>query len=404
MNLKRIVKSVCLSLVLVNFVSSAYGQKRGGGGATIPVIGITTTISHLSCFSDCGSVSYVVTNKSGWGKGEKINNLDLLDPSGRSVYAHEESGFSGFIPCISVGQYTFSGSVTVRNSSGYFVSVVVVQPIWIGIETSWQELSDMVALPNSFSAKRNVSVQLLGGARSFNKISSGDGWIQMSADYGSTSSNLVYLVVGETQDLISFSPTGNYQYVKFYSTSGGSGILVRFLNSGVFTTSTISTNKDDKIRLVRTGTTLSIQKNDATATIFTFPNPNAGSMNIGVFTQAIDDACVDVISSFPCVYDNQYFYLKDEVEETVAYVLGDKVKFKFVEDYFDATGNLSFEILRLSDASGIAQTGALSKSKHVDFYEIENGVGGITLTSGEIYLLTVVNAKGRKSYLKFKKA
>lgn len=379
---------------------AAFGQRT----PSVPKVTLIPSISHLTCFSSEASIDYAIEVSNGWVKGCAVNSLVLKDEAGNTVYVHSGTGPTGTVTGLGVGMYTFTGSVTVKNSLGYFVSVLVSRTVWVGIETSWKDLTDMSAQPNSYSATRTAMVNTYGGAQSFNYIASGNGWVEMQADFGGTTSSEVYWLVEETQSTTSFNPSGAVQYVKFYSTSSGSGILVRYLNSGVYTTTAISTNKYDKVRLYRNGTTLTLQLNDLASTVFTFPSPDSGPMNIGVFARMLNDVAVNVVSSFPCVYDNQYFYLKNQVEETVAYVSGNKVRFRFEEDYFDPTGVLSFEIRDLSNSTGAVMSGSLTKDDHVDFYQITNNAGGITLTSGKTYLLTVVNAKGRKSYLKFKKA
>lgn len=103
-------------------------------------------------------------------------------------------------------------------------------------------------------------------------------------------------------------------------------------------------------------------------------------------------------TSYEC--SDIFFYLKREVEQTIAFVPGSKLKFRFQEDYFDASGVLDYTITLLENNS--QQVGTLPKSEEVNWFELENGLGGVTLTSGKNYLIEVVNSKGQKSYLKFK--
>lgn len=103
-------------------------------------------------------------------------------------------------------------------------------------------------------------------------------------------------------------------------------------------------------------------------------------------------------SPYEC--SNLYFYPKAEIEESVAFVSGDKVRFRFEEDYYDATGNLDYVITLLEDDT--QQIGTLTKNHLVNWFELQDGVGGLTFSSGKVYLLQVINQKGQKMYLKFK--
>lgn len=94
------------------------------------------------------------------------------------------------------------------------------------------------------------------------------------------------------------------------------------------------------------------------------------------------------------------FYLKDELEQSIAYVPGNALKFKFQEDYNDASGTVSYRLILLENDS--EQTGTISKNHQDNWFTLENGVGGVSLQSGKIYILEVENAKGQKKYLKVK--
>ncbi|MCH2231165.1 MAG: hypothetical protein MK105_12555, partial [Crocinitomicaceae bacterium] len=288
---------VLFSLLLLS--GSSFGQRRPGGKPTIPTIILNAVVDHATCFNDVGCIDYSLTTSSGWGKGWSVNSMRVYNDQNVLVHTHG-SGFTGDICGLSVGRYRFTGSVTVRNSSGYMVSVPFTFYEWLGVETNWAELKDMVASPNSYSATRNSSNLDYGGALSSNYIASGDAWIQMSADYGTTANSYVYWIIGETNDISSFIPNGSQQYVTFYNTSSGSGINVRYFNGTNYSFSSISTNSSDLIRLVRIGSTLTLQINNSPNTVFTFPTPYIGALNIGVFAKTVNNAAIDDVSSMPC--------------------------------------------------------------------------------------------------------
>ncbi len=407
MMLNKVMRIYIVFLLLVSGLSNGVYGQRGGGGSLIGKIGsvtLTPTITHATCFNPKSSVDYLITVSSGWNKYTKVNFINLINSVGDVVYDPSNPVAIGSVLNLLAGSYTFTGSITTTSSTGFFISIPFTITIWIGIESSWKEFVDMSPLPNNYSAKRIINNQSYGGALSYNQITTGDFWIEMSAVYGSSSDSYVYWVIGETDDISYFNSSGNDQYIQFYSTSSGSGVLVRYLNQGVFTTTIISTNKDDKIRLIRTGTIIRLQKNNDNTILFSFPNPNNGPFNIGVFTRSINDACINVVSSLTCVYDNQYYYLKENIEQSIAYIPSETVKFKFIEKYYDISGNLQVEILDLSDVNSTPQITSLNKTKGVDFYEIKNGVNGVSIISGKTYLLTVIDSKEKKQYLKFKVA
>ena len=107
------------------------------------------------------------------------------------------------------------------------------------------------------------------------------------------------------------------------------------------------------------------------------------------------------LSKAPC--ENIFYYLKTSVEESIAYVSGD-LKFKFEEDYFDSSETLEYEILDINGSGVTPVTGTLNKPVNVGFHTLDIGASGLNLTAGRVYLLTVMNEKGVKSFLKFKVA
>ncbi|PHR26309.1 MAG: hypothetical protein COA38_15095, partial [Fluviicola sp.] len=274
--------------------------ERGGSNPTVTVV---PTITHATCFNPNGTVGYEVVVSSHWENGASMNSLSLSDDGNppQVVYDHGGPTLTGTIVSLPVGVYTFSGSVTVLNSNGMWVSVPFSATIWVGIETVWNVLEDMIPSPNSYSAKRNITTQTYGVAYSKNVTSQSEFWMELKATYGSSTNSHLYWVVGETSSSTVFSPSGAFQYVEFYKTSSGSGILLRQNNYGTYETTIISTNSDDKVRVVRDQYgEIKIQLNDNVTSIYTFDMLSSDPMNIGVFSVNQDDGCLNVVSSFDC--------------------------------------------------------------------------------------------------------
>ncbi len=110
---------------------------------------------------------------------------------------------------------------------------------------------------------------------------------------------------------------------------------------------------------------------------------------------------VRLLGDYACD-ENYFFYPKEEIEETIAYVPGDEVRVRFQEDYFSASSTVSYQITDLSN--DVVQSGTLTAVHGLNWLSLQNGVGGITLTTGKIYLVEISNAKGQKMYLKVKMA
>lgn len=395
-------KQIGLLLLLVLFGMNGnfvFGQR----GGTNPTVTVVPTITHATCFNPYARVDYEVVVTSHWDNDASMNSLKLFDDSSPAqvVYDHPDNTLTGTIINLEVGVYKFTGSVTALNSSGMWVSVPFNLTIWVGIETVWTEKIDMVASPNSYSAKRNSSTTSYGGVRSSNGINSGDGWIEMKAQYGTTTDNRAFWLIGETNPLGTFNPNTNIQYIEFYKGTSGNGIKLKYETSGgTFTTVSLSTNQDDKIRLVRTGSTLTIQKNNSTATVFTLPVSYSGGMNIAVRSLALNDGCLDVVSSFPCLSD---VYAK--MERTLRGVkyspVGNLLKFYVTEEYDNQSGDLNYSVFSDLDRLNPVISG-IQQVHSVVYGDNRYNLDVFSLSSGS-YILEVVNDKKETFYLRFVK-
>lgn len=416
--MKKQFQLLLLTIFIGLSASVAFGQ-RGGGSGSVPKVTIHPTISHATCFDQTGDVEYYIEVASpGWTKGTRINRLDLYDASWAPVQSLTQNGCCGSISNLAPGMYIFYGSMTVQTTTGMYVSVQLNFPIWVGIETVWAEKMDMISGPNSYSAKRNDFTVSYGGVRSSNGINSGDGWIEMSAVFGNTTNARVFLMIGETNSLGNFNPSSIFQqYIEFYKGSSGNGIRVWYNDqvSGVWGNyyQSISTNPDDKIRLVRNGTSLSIQKNNSSSNVFTLPQPYSGPMNIAVRTLAEGDGCLDVVSSFSCIEQPEntvdYAELRNKVDGGYALAVGGRLKFTYDEEYAVSPSYLPFNIydkqrsiVASSDLLGVT-TGISSPLNYQEDdarYIIDlSTISG--MPDGEFYTLEVIDTKGNKKYLKF---
>lgn len=394
---------VFLLLFVATSSQNAFSQRGGGGHGAIPRVTLHPTITHATCFDPTGTISYYIEVANGWGKGTKVNRLDLFDENWTIVQPLTNNSCCGTVTGLSPGMYTFFGSMTVITSIGMYVSVPINHTVWLGIETVWVEKIDMIASPNSFSAKRNAATVDYGGVRSSNGISSGNGWIEMSAVYGTTNDNRVFLMIGETDPLGLFDPNGDIQYVEFFKGSSGNGIRIKSEDvGGNFVYTTLSSNYNDKIRLVRNGATLTIQKNNSNATIFVLPVTYAGPMNIAVRTLAEEDGGLNVLSTFDCtpIESNLYGHLKYKLDGFYHIMKNGHIKFVFDQEY-DAD-NLVFNIYNQNDQ--LIRTEAdfppILTTNGDNYLLIDVSQASNCLQRG-FYYLEVINSKKEKSYLRF---
>jgi hypothetical protein len=98
----------------------------------------------------------------------------------------------------------------------------------------------------------------------------------------------------------------------------------------------------------------------------------------------------------------EYFHLKVSQDQSVAYVPGSKLRVKFEEDYFDASGTLTYTLTSLTTDVAPAVVN-IPKGNQTNWIEILFGSNYVPVVSGDIYMLEVKDVKGRAMYLKFKK-
>ena len=385
-------------LLFVVMNSESTFAERGGSNPTVTVV---PTITHATCFNSNGTVEYEVVVSSHWENGASMNSLSLSDDGNppQVVYDHGGPTLTGTIVSLPVGVYTFSGSITTLNSNGMWVGVPFSMTIWVGVETVWSEKNDMVASPNSYSAKRNASTTSYGGVRSSNGITSGEGWIEMSAVYGSTTDNRVFWIIGETNPLGTFSPNNQIQFIEFFKGSGGNGIRIKYQDGGgSYLYTTLSANYSDKIRLVRNGSTLTIQTNNTNSAIFSLPVGYSGPMNIAVRTLAEEDGCVDVVSSFEC-RSEVYAKMERKLKGVKYQPIGNSLKFYVTEEYDNQSGSLDYNVYSDGDRATPVLTG-VTQPHVINYGDNRYDLDIISLSSGS-YILEVINDKKEKFYLRF---
>ncbi len=373
---------------------------RGGSNPTVSVV---ATISHGTCILPEGTIEYEIVVSSEWENQASLNSAKLIREGDEDpAYESYDNNLLGTINSLGIGQYNFSGSVSALNSSGMWVGIPFSVNIWVGIETVWAEKIDMTLDPNSYSAKQNVVSNSLGGVRSSNELDAGaDGWIEMKAQYGTSTSSHVYWIVGETNPLGIFTINDPVQFIEFYKTTGGSGIRVRYKDfGGSYVYSTISTNPNDKVRLIRESSSVRLQLNDNNTTAFLFQTSPTGPMNIAVRSQEVGDGCVDVVSSFPCGTPKMFANLKYKLDGFYHIMDDGKIRFVFDQEY-DAD-DLTFNIYNHMDVLVKDQSDfpTLATTNGANYLTIDVSDDTHCIGRGFFYL-EVINSKKEKMYLRF---
>jgi len=369
-------------------------------GGTNPDVTFVPTITHGTCLDPNGNIEYEVVISSKWKNEGSVNFIKIFDESLDPFFSTTDPSLIGTVGTAPVGVYTVSGSITALDDQGIWVSVPFTSTFWVGIETIWAEKIDMISSPNSYSAKRNASTATYGGVRSSNGIDSGDGWVEMSAVFGNASNSHVYWLIGETTPLGTFSPSNQMQYIEFYQSSGGNGIRIKYKSGGSYLFTTLSSDQNDKIRLVRSGSTLTIQKNNSSSTIFTLPTAYSGGMNITVRSLANNDGCLDVVSSFSCKSDT-YAKVERKLRGVKYQVPGDLLRFYVTEEYDDQSTELDYNVYTPLDRATPVISGT-QQVHSVVFGDNRYRLDVSSLTSGA-YILEVINEKKEKFYLRFVK-
>lgn len=387
--------------------------------AQVFTVSVAPTAVHKSCFSGSYSVTYTVTVSPPRGyvygtdftlntslctfKLRNTSNSVLLTNTGGTQSQNTISG-SFNMSAYTAEAYNILATISVNNIRDNMTQIVSGTGYFsVGYQANWQSMKDMTADPNTWSAKRNQTSSGVTYARalSSNKLAAGtNGWMEIGAQFYTLNLSSVYFVLGNNTAGIT-DPTAQSDYIEFRKTGTVSGTI--YVKTGGTLTALTGVDYSSRLLIRRTSGQITFY-NAANQTIISgAPTISyTGELNVGVFATTLNDGASNIVTSFPCVFE-QFFYLKDEVEQSVAYVSGSKLKFKFEEDYFDAAGTLNYSITCLNnDVNPSLLT--ITKPAHTNWIEIALGSGGISLTSGYIYLLEVRDAKGRKKYLKFKKA
>jgi hypothetical protein len=392
--------------------------------AQVYTASMTATPNHRTCYSGSLTVNYTaaVVPPRGYTYGvdytfnssqttfklrttaSGVAGTVLLTNTGGTMVNSTISGsFDLSAASLAPDVYTIYASITVVTG-GTSQIIQTTTTFVIGYQANWASLLDMQALPSIYSAKRSAVTGGITTARaiSSNKLaSSTDGWMDLGAQFGGTSGAVTF-VIGKTTTSITNPATQTYR-ITFNRSGSTTGSVVVSTPSLSYVLSGMSF--DNRILIRRLGSQMRFY-NSATGTLIS-GSPiisYTGELNVGAFADNLNDGASNIVTSFNCVFENQFFYLKNEVEQSIAYIPSNdnKLRFKYEEAYFDVSGTLNYSIKCLND-DVTPTTVTVSKPTHTNWIEIPLGTGGVAFTAGNIYLLEVTDVKGRKQYLKYRK-
>lgn len=417
--MRSFLKNKALLPFMLCFAGSSYAQ--------VFIPSLIATPNQLTCFSGSRGVSYSasVIPPVGYVYGTDYTytlastdfKLRLASASSTSTPIATNTGgtvisgtINGSFDLVALSQppevYTIYAKITINNIKDKKSQVVNTTTTFvIGYDINWLNMIDMQALPNAISCRRATTSSGVTYARAFssNKLApSTSGWIMTAAQFGGTTGS-VFFVVGDVTSTLT-DPTTAANYVEYRKTGTSSGQVI--VRTGGVSTILTGVNHLTQIMLKRSGSNIQLYLPGAASPIASAPTisyTSTNKLNVSVFAQNLNDGARDIQTSFDCVFDNQFFHLKEDVEQSLAYLqlAAGYLRIKYDEDYFDANGTLNYTVRCLNDDT-TPTTVTVNKPVHTNWIEIPIGTGGIVLTSGKIYLLEVKDSKNRKMYLKFK--
>ena len=387
-------------------------------------VALAITPTYKTCNNEISKFSYVatITPPSGYVYGTDYTFVTaqtnfklrttasgplgtvLATNSGGTIVGNTISGeFSTSSQVVDI--YSIYASVTIYNMRTLRNVVVQTNSMRaMGYGADWLSQYEMVSSPNIFSTIRNSNASGATYSKAYssnNLFANSDGWIEIGAQFGTNYPCSMFCKIGKMTELAS-SPSTDDNYIEFRKTGAASGAVYVKYDYALYALTGVSYN--DRIFIKRTtGNTIKFYSAAtgniiSSAPVITY----SGDWNFGIYANKLNTGALNCISSFLCVNNRQFYNLKEDVESSVALVQGDRLRFKFKENYFDNNSNLTYTIKCLDDDSNITPI-TVSKPLTTNWIEIPIGTSGLNLVTNKYYLLEVKNAKGKSEYLKFKK-
>lgn len=303
-------------------------------------------------------------------------------------------------PMAGPGIYRISGTLNV--APGYPFSTLV----YLGIETTWQQVSGYTLTPNSYSLTRNLPTQLNSFSRALTENiipegTAGEGWIsffpQNTQQFG-TGTTLVSFTSGIG---IPHAPTSAdtwFNFKKVPATIYTPPMLMIGINPGNAPASLLYYPYDANLRMQVIGNQIFLFINDEPIVLFARP---PGKLRVKFNTNGSNEGPVHVLSSYACAPNEvQYAHLKYTLDGFYHVMRDGKIRFMFEQEY--NSSNLKFNLYNELDE--LVKTQA-------DFpaVAVTNGPNEITLDVSnnancigqKYFYLEVINDKKEISYLRF---
>jgi hypothetical protein len=305
--MKRVIVLLRLLVLLVIVFQADFSVQA-------QTVSVASKIYHNSTTGTSynGTVNYSVEISTGWVPGATfVTTMSLKDVvSGAIVYTHSGTTIPyGTISNLPPGIYQFIGNASVIVG-GRSTPLTISDFIWVGYRAAWEQSYDMQESVAQSSTKRfmKTSGQNYSYAQSFNMMSSttADCWIEMKKKYATTNNDSrIYWVLEPLANPSAFDPANNIAYIEFKTTNTGTTIKIKCKAAGsaTYTVAQFSTNPNDKVRLVRSGSSTSIQLNNSTANILPTYFPSGivnitGNLKVTVLAKEIGDEAFEIATSF----------------------------------------------------------------------------------------------------------
>lgn len=408
----------------------------------------TLTPTNKSCYSGSFLVDYTVTvpppsgytYPTSYTFNLSLTKFELVKASvPGTILATNWGGTTSSSPTISgsfdissiagisikPGVYTIFATIMINDIAGMVsTSSTTSTTFTVGYETQWADLTDMTALPNLISARRDV---VTAGTTYASCLSSNMtptltvGWYELSAQFSSvTTSRSVFVPLGGSISS-AFSPSATSDYVEFrkggtITTTSGEGIYVKKAGSlwklqGVVLADRIRIERvtgSGEVRYYLTNTTTRLNARYVSdgSLSSNFQSTISGELSIIGYSTLVDDGLSNVISSFLCSESSVIYAQLSRSLEGVNYDAVGELNFYHDEEYAPTINTvLNYRILdwqhrTLQSSAAMAGSTVITANRIYGDNRFRLPLAA-SIVVGSTYTLEVTNEKKEVFYLRF---
>lgn len=400
------------ALKLLFYVLVFFGFSKSTFAQTTSSVALNS-ISHAGCFTGSGDISLQLTVTSSsspfviGGYTLVLNKNGVYYSTITSSVLQSSSSIAIPITGLPPGNYVVSGSATVKNPSTlstYGSPGFANLSFYLGYQAIWNETKEMAVQGFTATVLQNTPPSQTYAAARMSNSEAGSFWFLATPTFasGSTGNRSVYVSLVNTAPLVSFNPSSQNGYLEFRKASTGDGIYYKS-TSGIFKLDGVSSS--DKIRVVRSGSTLKFFNNQSAAALTSSTNPFSAPLStplyLTAFSTFVNDG-MNIVSSLNCTSsEDVHASLFDETDGFYYPMKAGKLRFVFNHNY-DTQNGLKFNIY---NSLGVFQKSQASFPPVLVTYGDNYITLDLTTSSGcigeGIFVLEVISDKKEKTYLRF---